>query len=144
MTQTSYSRELADAICRRMSEGESLRAVCRDAGMPSEGTIRGWEREDRDGFAEHYRQARLLQLDYWGDEIIKSGQSRSARPASPNRHPQMVDVEAGTAPPWRSSASRGRSRSADGSREVDLGRLSMAEFKALEQFASALIEATGS
>ena len=39
MTQTNYTREIADAICSRMSEGESLRAICRDPGMPSEGTV---------------------------------------------------------------------------------------------------------
>jgi hypothetical protein len=30
MTQTNYTREVADIICDRMSNGESLRAICRD------------------------------------------------------------------------------------------------------------------
>lgn len=53
-----------------MAEGESLRFICRDAGMPSEATIRGWSLRDHDGFDARYRQARLLQLDAWADEII--------------------------------------------------------------------------
>jgi len=38
--------------------------------MPSEGTVRGWAREDRDGFGSRYRLARELQLDHWADVII--------------------------------------------------------------------------
>jgi terminase small subunit-like protein len=50
MTQTNYAPEIADTICTRMSEGESLRAICRDPGMPSGGTVRGWAVRDVDGF----------------------------------------------------------------------------------------------
>jgi hypothetical protein len=38
--------------------------------MPSEGTVRGWAREDRDGFGSRYRLARELQLDHWADLIV--------------------------------------------------------------------------
>lgn len=38
--------------------------------MPSEGTVRGWARDDRDGFGLRYRQARDLQLDAWSDLIV--------------------------------------------------------------------------
>ena len=70
MTQTNYTREVADAICARMSEGESLRSICRSAGMPSEGTVRGWAVRDHDGFGERYRAARLLLVEYWADQIL--------------------------------------------------------------------------
>ena len=70
MTQTNYTSEIADTICSRMSEGESLRAICRDPGMPSEGTVRGWAVRDVEGFAERYRAARQMLLEYWSDEIV--------------------------------------------------------------------------
>jgi hypothetical protein len=70
MTQCSYTPELADLICTRISEGESLRSICRDPGMPTEGTVRGWALRNHDGFEVKYRQARLLQLDAWSDEIL--------------------------------------------------------------------------
>jgi hypothetical protein len=70
MTDCLYNRELADEICRRVSEGESVRSICRDPGMPSEGTVRAWAREDRDGFAVRFRVARDLQLDCWSDQIV--------------------------------------------------------------------------
>ena len=70
MTQTNYAQEMADTICSRMSEGESLRAICRDVGMPSEGAVRGWAIRDVDGFGDRYRAARLLLMDFWADQIV--------------------------------------------------------------------------
>ena len=70
MTQTNYTRSLADIVCDRMTEGESLRAICRDVGMPSEGAVRGWSVRDVDGFGDRYRAARLLLMDYWADQIV--------------------------------------------------------------------------
>ena len=70
MTATNYTRELSDTICARMAEGESLRAICRDPGMPSEGTVRGWAVRDHDGFGERYRAARFLLVEFWADQII--------------------------------------------------------------------------
>ena len=70
MTQTNYTRYLADIVCDRMTEGESLRAICRDVGMPSEGAVRGWAVRDVDGFGDRYRAARLLLMDFWADQIV--------------------------------------------------------------------------
>ncbi|MBV9964065.1 MAG: hypothetical protein JO008_00075 [Alphaproteobacteria bacterium] len=70
MTLSNYTREIADTICTRMSEGFSLRSICREPGMPSEGTVRGWAVRDVDGFGDRYRAARLLLMDYWADEIV--------------------------------------------------------------------------
>ena len=39
MPDNRYTPALADTICKRNSEGESLRAICRDPDMPSEGTV---------------------------------------------------------------------------------------------------------
>jgi hypothetical protein len=71
MKETGYNAEIADEICRRMAEGESLRSICRTEGYPAESTVRGWAMRDREGFAERYRQARLLQLEAWADEIVE-------------------------------------------------------------------------
>jgi hypothetical protein len=70
MTRTNYTREIADIICDRMSNGESLRAVCRDPELPSEETVRGWAVRDIDGFGQRYRAARLMLMEFWADEIV--------------------------------------------------------------------------
>jgi hypothetical protein len=56
-----YTPELADAICERLSNGESLNAICAADGMPSEAAVRLWALDDRDGFAAKYARARELQ-----------------------------------------------------------------------------------
>jgi hypothetical protein len=80
MTQTNYTRDLADIICDRMTEGESLRAICRNVDMPSEGAVRGWAVRDVDGFGDRYRAARLLLMDFWADQIVDSADDGTLDP----------------------------------------------------------------
>jgi hypothetical protein len=82
MTQTNYTSEIAETICTRMSEGESLRAICRDPGMPSEGTVRGWAVRDVDGFGDRYRAARQMLLEYWADQILDIADDEESDPRS--------------------------------------------------------------
>lgn len=53
-----------------MSDGESLRQICRDDHMPDERRVRDWYVRDLHGFAPHYARARELQLERWAEEII--------------------------------------------------------------------------
>ena len=82
MTQTNYTREISDTICTRMSEGESLRAICKNPEMPSEGTVRGWAVRDVDGFSDRYRAARQMLLEYWSDEIVSIADDEESDPRS--------------------------------------------------------------
>jgi hypothetical protein len=72
MTETRYTREFADEVCRRLAEGASLREVCRDHGIP-ESSVRQWVRDNRDNFSVRYQTARVLQVEAWGDLIIEIG-----------------------------------------------------------------------
>jgi hypothetical protein len=51
--------ELAIDICRRLADGENLRAICRDEGLPNERTVRRWALEDEE-FAPQYEKARRI------------------------------------------------------------------------------------
>jgi hypothetical protein len=53
-----HSPELADEICRRLADGESLRTLCADPAKPDRATVLQWVRDDRGGFREQYRRAR--------------------------------------------------------------------------------------
>lgn len=64
-----YSQEQADLICSRIAEGESLRSVCRDDGMPSVGAFLKWVSKD-DALREQYARARALCLDAMAEDII--------------------------------------------------------------------------
>jgi hypothetical protein len=71
LSDSGYTSDIGDKICRRMADGESLRAICRDNGMPAESSVRQWALDDRDGFAARYREARALLVERWADEIIE-------------------------------------------------------------------------
>lgn len=64
-----YTQELAMTICRRIAEGESLRSICRDDGMPSVSTVMLWALS-MPQFSEQYTRARELQAEVHIDEII--------------------------------------------------------------------------
>jgi len=69
---SDYTPELADEICTRLANGESLRAICssdRDDWMPSIGTILRWVSEKPD-FREQYARAREVQAETHADEIV--------------------------------------------------------------------------
>jgi hypothetical protein len=68
---STYRADIADEICRRMAEGESLRSICRTEGMPPRRTVAEWVIADRDGYAERYARARELQADALADELLE-------------------------------------------------------------------------
>lgn len=67
---SSFTQEVADEICRRMAEGQSLRAILRDEGMPSWMTVWRWS-EDNEAFRAQYARARQAQAHRWVDEIVE-------------------------------------------------------------------------
>jgi len=52
-----WSAALSRVVCRRVAEGESLRALCRDPAMPDRTTLLAWARA-RPGFAASLADAR--------------------------------------------------------------------------------------
>lgn len=68
---SGYSKEVADAICERLSNGESLLQICRDDAMPSDATVRKWAMEDTGGFFSAYTRARDLGYERMAEEIVE-------------------------------------------------------------------------
>jgi predicted ATPase with chaperone activity len=67
---TDYSSEIADEICRRISQGETVRQIIAAEGMPAESTIYLWIAKHPE-FSEKYARAREVQLERWEDEIVE-------------------------------------------------------------------------
>jgi hypothetical protein len=66
-----YSAEVAKTICHRLVEGESLRAICSDAGMPGRATVFRWIARHKE-FRVWYILAREFQAeDLVDDEMIE-------------------------------------------------------------------------
>ncbi len=57
-----YPLETRDEILRRIADGESLRAICRDDEMPDRTTVENWLQSDAE-FSAKYARAREAQAD---------------------------------------------------------------------------------
>ncbi len=66
-----YTEALAAKICKRLAEGESLRAICAEKAMPAISTVMGWlfNGKHKD-FSEQYAHARARQADALFDEAL--------------------------------------------------------------------------
>jgi hypothetical protein len=70
-----YGDALALAICERLADGESLKAICEDENMPARTTVYKWIVEDTDGFADKYARAREAQQDTAVDDLADVAQA---------------------------------------------------------------------
>ena len=68
---STFTPELAAKICEQLAAGMSLRAICREEGMPDRETVARWVVNDVDGFAAKYAQARDFGLDALAEETIE-------------------------------------------------------------------------
>lgn len=68
---STYSEEIAAAICERMANGESLREICSEDAFPPESTVRGWAVDDVDGFSARYTRATQIRAAKLFDEIVE-------------------------------------------------------------------------
>lgn len=59
---SSYTNELAQEICDRLIDGESMRSICKSDDMPNRATVLRWMEADP-GFAAKCARARELQAD---------------------------------------------------------------------------------
>lgn len=64
-----YNDDLAKAICRRLANGESLRAICDDKTMPDRGTVLGWV-DDIPDFSAMYARARDRQQEAYAEDGV--------------------------------------------------------------------------
>lgn len=67
---SSYTDEIADLICERIAEGESLRAICADDGMPNRATVFRWLGVN-EIFRDQYARAKEAQAEALADEIVE-------------------------------------------------------------------------
>ncbi len=66
----TWPAEIRTTICERLAAGESLRAICRDEGMPDATSVFRWLEEDAE-FATKYARAREVQAELLADEMVE-------------------------------------------------------------------------
>lgn len=67
--QVRYSEAVADEICERLSNGESLLSICKDGHMPDQGSVYRWIAKYEE-FATKYVRAREAQAEFLVDELV--------------------------------------------------------------------------
>lgn len=67
---SAYTEAIAQEVCQRLAEGESLRSICKDKHMPVPSTIYLWVIDDREGFSKQYARARAIQAENMFEEIL--------------------------------------------------------------------------
>lgn len=59
-------------ICERIANGESLRTICADEGMPGKSTVFRWLEDEKNAdMRDQYARAREAQADHFVDEILE-------------------------------------------------------------------------
>jgi hypothetical protein len=66
---TDYNQEKADRICEAISEGMSLREICKPDDMPNKATVFRWLNLHEE-FSDQYARAREEQAEAMADEIV--------------------------------------------------------------------------
>lgn len=69
---TKYTQKLANEICQRIAQGETVRSICRDKKMPSTVTVYSWLLdEDKKEFLNQYEKAKNVQAELMFEELLE-------------------------------------------------------------------------
>ncbi|MBX5205617.1 terminase small subunit protein [Rhizobium sp. NZLR1] len=75
---TEFTQALAEKICERIADRESLRSICRDEDMPAKSTVLSWlADDDKAAFRARYALAREILADSFVDELVEIADDRS-------------------------------------------------------------------
>lgn len=86
-----YSKTIAEKICERIATGETLNAICLEPEMPSHTVIFKWFERYPD-FKQSYENARILQADYFADEMVELKNLARENPANASAYRVAADI----------------------------------------------------
>lgn len=86
---SDFTQEIADAICERLAEGESLRKICLGDDMPNKATVFRWLGLHQ-SFSDQYARAREEQAETLADEIVEIADGN--KDSDPQRDRLRVDA----------------------------------------------------
>lgn len=78
---STFTQDIADEICERLSKGEPLAAICRDDAMPAYRTVYDWQKADED-FSANIARAREEGFDQIAIDGLKIVDDVDEDPAS--------------------------------------------------------------
>lgn len=66
---TDYCQQIADEICERLLDGDSLRTICASEDMPARSTVMRWLGLHKE-FSDQYARTKQEQAEALADEIV--------------------------------------------------------------------------
>ena len=88
---SKFTQTLADDICERIANGESLRNICRDKSMPDRTTVLRWV-DDNNDFCDQYARACARREDSFFDDLIEIADSVTADAAEVAKARVQIDA----------------------------------------------------
>lgn len=88
---SSFDQDIADTICIRLGQGESLRTICKDEGMPAQSTVYVWLQRFPE-FTEQYARAREEQAETHADEIVSIADETPAIKEVRDKDGNVIDI----------------------------------------------------
>lgn len=88
---SDFTQEIADDICLRLMDGESLRTICLGDDMPNRATVHRWLNA-HESFSDQYARARSVQADTLADEILDIADDASRDSKSVGREGEEHEV----------------------------------------------------
>lgn len=89
---TTFSKELADSICEMLSEGRSLRSICRNDTMPAIRTVFMWLRTNEE-FMHQYALSKRETADAMAEDIQEIGERVLSGELDPNAARVAIDAK---------------------------------------------------
>jgi hypothetical protein len=86
-----YTPELAERICARLAEAESLRSICRDPRMPSRRTVLTWV-ATRSDFRRLHDIARNFGREMVGEDVLAIADGVFTSPAAIREARRQIDA----------------------------------------------------
>jgi hypothetical protein len=69
---SKYTPKLANEICKRIAQGDTVRSICHDEDMPSAASIYSWLLDDdKKEFLEQYEKAKNIQAELMFEELLE-------------------------------------------------------------------------
>lgn len=89
---TIFTQHIANVICTRIAEGESLREIVKTEGMPDRTTVYDWLLRN-ETFAHQYTRAREEQADTLADEILAIADEAPEVDYVRDKHGNVIDIK---------------------------------------------------
>lgn len=68
---SKFTEQIADEICRRLADGETLNTICADEHIPARPTVIGWTQDnDKKAFSDKFARAREIAWLNMADELV--------------------------------------------------------------------------